>query len=194
MNEMKSQKKPISRFPVPAFEEMEDDIQQICLGVKEHFGFIPNVISALAHRPAELRAFLAYNNALTQKESGLTAEDRELCIVAHSAHNGCAYCVASHGAALRVASGNATISDQVAVNYREADITPRQKAMIDFAMKVTDDSRSINEDDFNILREHGFTDEDIWDIAGLTAFYNMSNRMMSFLAVRPDDEFYTMGR
>lgn len=191
---MKSQKKPISRFPVPAFEEMEDDIQQICLGVKEHFGFIPNVISALAHRPAELRAFLAYNNALTQKESGLTTEDRELCIVAHSAHNGCAYCVASHGAALRVASGNATISDQVAVNYREADITPRQKAMIDFAMKVTDDSRSINEDDFNILRKHGFTDEDIWDIAGLTAFYNMSNRMMSFLAVRPDDEFYTMGR
>ena len=191
---MSEMKKKISRFPVPKFDEMPEDIKQICLGAKEHFGFIPNVITALAHRPAELRAFLAYNAALTEKESGLTPEDRELCIVAHSGHNGCAYCVASHGAALRLASGNSTLSDQVAVNYREADITPRQKAMIDFAMKVTNDSRAINEEDFEILRGHGFSDEDIWDIAGLTAFYNMSNRLMSFLAVRADDEFYKMGR
>jgi len=128
------------------------------------------------------------------KESGLTPADREMIIVAHSNYNGCSYCVASHGAALRLASGNPTIADQVTVNYREADITPCQKAMIDFAMKVTTDSRCINEEDFETLREHGFSDEDILDIAGLTAFSNMSNRMMNFAAERPDDEFYMLGR
>lgn len=189
-----SEMKEISRFSVPNYDELPEDVKQIWDGAKEHFGFVPNVVKALSHRPAELRAFLAYNAALTEKASGLTPADREMIIIAHSGHNGCVYCVASHGAALRMASGNPTISDQVAVNYREADITPRQKAMIDFAMKVTDDSRSINEKDFEILRGYGLTDEDIWDVAGLTAFYNMSNRMMSFLAVRPDDEFYTMGR
>lgn len=191
---MSEMEKNISRFPVPAHGELQEDVKQIWDGAKEHFGFVPNVAKALSHRPAELRAFLAYDAALTQKESGLTPADREMIIVAHSSHNGCAYCVASHGAALRMASGDPTLSDQVAVNYREADITPRQKAMIDFAMKVTDDSKSINEEDFETLRNHGFSDEDIWDIAGLTAFYNMSNRMMSFLAVRPDDEFYKLGR
>lgn len=187
-------KNKISRYPVPAYADLPEDIQQIWNGAEEHFGFVANVVKALSHRPAELRSFLAYNTALTEKESGLTAADRELIITAHSAHNGCMYCVASHGAALRMASGDPTIADQVAVNYREADITPRQRAMIDFAMKVTEDSRAIHEEDFEILREHGFCDEDIWDIAGLTAFYNMSNRMMSFLAVRPDEEFYNMGR
>lgn len=191
---MSEMKKEISRFPVPEYDELPEDVQQICDGAKDHFGFVPNVVKALSHRPAELRAFLAYNAALTEKESGLTPADREMIITAHSGHNGCAYCVASHGAALRMASGNPALSDQVAVNYREADITPRQKAMIDFAMKVTDDSKSINEEDFKILRTHGLSDEDIWDVAGLTAFYNMSNRMMSFLAVRPDDEFCKMGR
>lgn len=191
---MSNIEKAISRFPVPTQEEVADDIRQVWSGAKEHFGFVPNVVKALSHRPAELRAFLAYNSALTEKESGLTVAEKEMIIVAHSAHNGCAYCVASHGAALRLASGDSTISDQIAANYREADITPRQKAMIDFAMKVTDDSKSINEEDFEVLRSHNFSDEDIWDIAGLTAFYNMSNRMMSFLAVRPDDEFYKLGR
>lgn len=189
-----SEMKKISRFPVPEYDELPEDVKQIWEGAKEHFGFVPNVVKALSHRPAELRAFLSYNAALTEKESGLTPADREMIIIAHSGHNGCVYCVASHGAALRMASGNPTLSDQVAVNYREADITPRQKAMIDFAMKVTDDSRSINEEDFETLRGHGLSDEDIWDVAGLVAFYNMSNRMMSFLAVRPDDEFYKMGR
>lgn len=191
MNELK---KAISRFPVPEQNELPEDMEQIWNGAKEHFGFVPNVVKALSHRPAELRAFLAYNAALTEKESGLTAAEKEMIIVAHSSHNGCSYCVASHGAALRLASENATISDQVAVNYREADITPRQKTMIDFAMKVSNDSKSVNENDFDILKKHGFSDEDIWDIAALTAFYNMSNRMMSFLAVRPDDQFYTLGR
>ncbi|WED24332.1 peroxidase-related enzyme [Vibrio sp. JC009] len=184
----------ISRYPVPEMNELPEDVKQIWEGAQERFGFVPNVAKALSHRPAELRAFLAYDAALTEKESGLTPADTEMLIVAHSNHNGCMYCVASHGAALRMASGDPKLSEQVAVNYREADITPRQKAMIAFAMKVTDDSRSINEEDFAALREHGFSNEDIWDIAGLTAFYNMSNRMMSFLAVRPDDEFYKMGR
>lgn len=186
--------KNISRYPTPEYENLPEDVQQIWDGVKEHFGFVPNVVKALSHRPAELRAFLAYNAALTEKDSALTPAEREMIITAHSGHNGCAYCVASHGASLRVASGNPGLSDHIAINYREADITPRQKAMIDFAMKVTDDSKSINENDFEILRGHGLSDEDIWDIAGLTAFYNMSNRLMSFLAVRPDDEFVTMGR
>lgn len=186
--------KNISRYPVPQMNELPEDIKQTFLAVQEQMGFIPNVLFALAHRPAELRAFLAYNEALTNKESGLTPADREMIIIAHSNYNGCTYCVMSHGAALRLATNNQTIADQIAVNYLEADITPRQKAMIDFAMKVTTDSRSINEEDFKGLRNYGFSDEDIWDIAGLTAFYNLSNRMMNFAAVRPDDEFYMMGR
>jgi uncharacterized peroxidase-related enzyme len=190
MNEAKK----ISRYPVPALEELPGDIQDTILSFKEKLGFIPNVLMALAHRPDEFRAFLAYNAALMNKKSGLSAAEKEMIIVAHSNHNGCQYCVQSHGAALRLETGNPTISDQVAVNYLEADITPRQKAMIDFAMKVTTDSRAINEEDFAILRSHAFSDEDIWDIAGITAFFNLSNRMMNFAAVRADDAFYMMGR
>ena len=191
---MSETEKRISRFPVPEQAGLPADIQQIWEGAEERFGFVPNVVKALSHRPAELRAFLAYNAALTEKESGITPAEREMVIVAHSNHNGCAYCVASHGAALRLASGNSTLSDQVSVNYREADITPRQKAMIEFAIKVTDDSRSINGEDFETLRNHGFSNEDIWDIAGLTAFFNLSNRMISFVAIRPDAQFYAMVR
>ncbi len=189
-----SNTKKISRFPVPTFEELPGDIQDTILSFKEKVGFIPNVLMALAHRPDEFRAFMAYNSAVMFKESGLSAAEKEMIIVAHSNHNGCQYCVQSHGAVLRLETGNPTIADQVAVNYLEADITPRQKAMIDFAMKVTTDSRAINEEDFTILRSHGFSDEDIWDIASITAFFNLSNRMMNFAAIRPDDEFYMMGR
>ena len=191
---MSTNEKTVSRYPVPEMNGLPEDIRAIVEGAREKFGFVPNVIKALAHRPAELRAFLTYHTALVEKESGLTAAEKEMLIVAHSAHNGCTYCVMSHGAALRMSSQNPHLTDQIAVNYREADITPRQKAMIDFAMKITNDSRSINEKDFNTLRDHGFSDEDIWDIAGIASFYNMSNRMMNFLAVRPDDEFYMMGR
>jgi len=191
MNEMKHK---ISRYPVPEFDELPEDLKEAFLGVKENMGFIPNVLFALAHRPAELRAFLAYNEALMNKESGLTPAEKEMLIIAHSNYNGCTYCVQSHGAALRLTTENPRIADQVAVNYHEADITPRQKAMIDFAMKMTKDPGAIKEADFQTLRLHGFSDEDIWDIAGITAFFNMSNRMMTFAAVRPDDEFYTMGR
>lgn len=187
-------KKNISRYPVPTLDEMPADIKDTCLSFKEKLGFVPNVLTALAHRPDEFRAFLAYNNALMNKESGLTAADKEMIILAHSNHNGCSYCVQSHGAALRLATDNPTIADQVTINYHEADITPRQKAMIDFAMKVTKDSRAINEDDFKTLQSHGFSDEDVWDIAGITSFFNLSNRMMNFAAIRPDDEFYMLGR
>ncbi len=186
--------KKISRFPVPEVNELPEDIQAIVNGVKENSGFIPNVIMALAHRPAELRAFLAYNDAVMNKESGLTGADKELIIVAFSSKNGCSYCVQSHGASHRVQSQNPFVADQVAVNYNEADITERERAMLDFAMKVTFDSAAINENDFEPLRDHGFSDEDIWDIAGITAFFNLSNRMMNFAAVRPDEQFYTMGR
>ncbi len=186
--------KKISRYPVPTIDGLPDDIRQIALSLQETAGFIPNVLFALAHRPAELRAFLAYNDALMNKESGLSAAEKEMLIVAFSNYNGCTYCVLSHGASLRLETKDPTIADQVAVNYHEADITPRQKAMIDFAMKVTKKSYSINEEDFEKLRAHGFSDEDIWDIAGITAFFNLSNRMMNFAAVRPDDEFYMLGR
>lgn len=191
---MTETKNNISRYPVPEIDDLPEDIKTTCLEFKEKLGFIPNVLIGLAHRPDEFRAFLAYNNALMNKESGLTAADKEMIIIAHSNHNGCSYCVQSHGAALRLATDNPTIADQVTVNYHEADITPRQKAMIDFAMKVTTDSRCINDEDFQTLRSHGFSDEDIWDIAGITAFFNLSNRMMNFAAIRPDDEFYMLGR
>ena len=184
----------ISRYPVPELNDLPDDIQGTILAFQEKLGFIPNVLIALAHRPDEFRAFMAYNNAVMGKESGLTAAEKEMIIVAHSNHNGCIYCVASHGAVLRLETGDPTLSDKVAVNYHEADITPRQKAMIGFAMKVTTDSRAIDEADFEALRGHGFSDEDIWDIAAITAFFNLSNRMMNFAAIRPDDEFYAMGR
>lgn len=185
----------ISRYPIPNPKELPEDIQEMIKGTKKQSGFVPNVVMALAHRPAELRAFMTYINALEEKESGLTKTEKELMIVAFSGKNGCNYCVASHGAAYRMATDkNKNATDQVAVNYKEADITPRERAIIDFAMKLTFDSVSLEEADFEVLRSHGLSDEDIWDAAGLTAFFNLSNRMMNFLAVKPDNEFYKMGR
>ena len=187
---MKNSKHNISRFPIPEFATLPDDIQEMFTGDQEKMEFVPNVLLAMSHRPNELRAFMAYHNALINKETGLTTAEQEMLIVAFSNYNGCTYCVASHGTALKMATQDPLLVHQVTVNYREADITPRQKAMIDLAMKVTKDSRSINEEDFVTLRSHGFSDEDIWDIAGISAFYNHSNRMMNFLAVRPDDQFF----
>lgn len=186
--------KQISRYPVPQLDELPGDIKDTIISFQEKLGFIPNVLMALAHREDEFRAFLAYNSALMNKESGLSAAEKEMIIVAFSSKNGCQYCVQSHGAVLRLESRNPQLADQVAINYNEADITPRQKAMIEFAMKVTENSRAINTEDFTQLHGHGFTDEDIWDIAGITAFFNLSNRMMNFAAIRPDDQFYMMGR
>lgn len=186
--------KPISRYPVPSLEDLPEDLRDMMLGVQEKAGFIPNVFLTLAHRPDELRAFVAYHDALMEKDSGLTKADREMIVVVTSSNNNCQYCVVSHGAILRIRAKDSLVADQVATNYRKADITPRQKAMLDFAMKVSNAAHTVSEDDYETLREHGFSDEDIWDIAGVTAFFGLSNRMANFTSMRPNDEFYTMGR
>ena len=185
---------PISRYPVPDVGTLPEDIRARILKVQEKSGFVPNVFLALAHRPDEFRAFFAYHDALMDKDSGLTKAEREMIVVAVAGANGCQYCVVAHGAILRVRAKNPLIADQVAINYREADITPRQRAMLDFALKVAEDSRAIDERDFAALRAHGFADEDVWDIAGVTAFFSLSNRFANFVALRPNDEFYLMGR
>lgn len=187
-------KTPISRYSVPEFDDLPADIQQIILKVEEKAGFIPNVFLALAHRPDELRAFFAYHDAIMEKDSGLTKAEMEMIIVATSNDNGCQYCVVAHGAVLRIRAKNPLIADQVAINYKKADISTKQKAMLDFAMKVSNDSRSIDQEDFESLTSHGFNNEDIWDIAGITAFFGLSNRMANFTAMRPNDEFYSMAR
>ena len=186
---------PMSRFPVPALAELPDDIRQMILAVQEKAGFVPNVFLTLAHRPAEFRAFFAYHDALMVKDSGsLTKADREMIVTTTSAKNGCLYCVVAHGALLRIYSKNTLVADQVAVNHLKADITPRQKAMLDFAVKVCLDSQSVGDADYVALRAHGFDDEDIWDIAAITAFFGLSNRMANAISMRPNDEFFLMGR
>ncbi len=184
----------ISRFPVPELKDIPEDIRARIEAVQEKSGFVPNVFLALAHRPAEFRAFFAYHDALMEKESGLTKAEREMIVVATSNANQCQYCVVAHGAILRIRAKNPLIADQVAVNYRKADITPKQKAMLDFAMKVCLESGKINDADFEALRGHGFTDEDIWDIGGIAAFFGLSNRMANMTSMRPNDEFYLLGR
>jgi uncharacterized peroxidase-related enzyme len=186
--------KPISRYPVPELSELPQDLRERILAVQEKSGFVPNVFLALAHRPAEFRAFFAYHDALMEKEGGLTKAEREMIVVATSGANDCQYCVVAHGAILRVRARNPLIADQVAVNYRKADITPRERAMLDFAMKVALDSGRIGEGDFPPLRVHGFSDEDIWDIAAIAAFFALSNRLANFASMRPNDEFYLLGR
>jgi uncharacterized peroxidase-related enzyme len=186
--------KPISRFPVPKLEEVPEDIRTMLLAVQQKAGFIPNVFLALAHRPAELRAFVAYHDALMEKESGLSKAEREMIVVATSGANECQYCVVAHGAILRIRAKNPLVADQVAVNYRKADITPRQTAMLDFAMKVALHSGALVDADFASLRAHGFSDDDIWDIAAIAALFALSNRMANFTSMRPNDEFYLMGR
>lgn len=186
--------KPISRYPVPEINDLPDDIKEKVLAVQEKAGFIPNVFLALAHRPDEFRAFFAYHDALMEKESGLSKADMEMIVTATSGANNCQYCVVAHGAILRIRAKDSLVADQVAINYLKADITERQTAMLDFAMKVSLDAQNIVDDDFDYLREHGFSDEDIWDIAGITAFFGLSNRMANFTSMRPNDEFYTMGR
>jgi uncharacterized peroxidase-related enzyme len=187
-------KPPISRFPVPALDKMPADIRDKILGVQEKAGFVPNVFLTLAHRPEEFRAFFAYHDALLLRESGLSKGEKEMVIVATSGANGCLYCVVAHGAILRIYEKNPLVADQLATNYLKADITPRQKAMLGFAMKVCNASYAIGEDDFAQLREHGFSDEDAWDIAGITALFGLSNRMANVTSMRPNDEFYLMGR
>ena len=186
---------PVSRYPVPTLENLPEDIRERILEVQAKAGFVPNVFLALAHRPAEWRAFVAYHDALMLKEGGnLSKGDREMIVVATSAANECLYCVVSHGALLRIYEKKPLVADQVAINWRKADISPRQRAMLEFALKVCQRSNEINEADFAALREHGFDDEDAWDIAAITAFFGMSNRMANATGMRPNEEFYLMGR
>jgi uncharacterized peroxidase-related enzyme len=185
----------MTRYPLPDLNALPEDIRTKVLEVQEKAGFIPNVFLALARRPAEWRAFFAYHDALMLKEDGhLTKGDREMIVTATSAANNCLYCVVAHGAILRIYEKKPLVADQVAVNYLKADITSRQKAMLDFAMKVCHHSDQIQEEDFAALHAHGFDDEDIWDIAAITAFFGLSNRMASFSNMMPNPEFYVMGR
>jgi uncharacterized peroxidase-related enzyme len=184
-----------NRYPAPQLNDLPDDIKARVLEVQEKAGFVPNVFLALARRPAEWRAFFAYHDALMLKQDGsLTKGDREMIVTTTSAANQCLYCVVAHGAILRIYEKKPLVADQVAVNYRKADITPRQRAMLDFAMKVCLRSSEVEESDFAALHAHGFSDEDIWDIAAITAFFGLSNRMASFSNMQPNPEFYTMGR
>ena len=184
----------ISRYPVPEISALPEDIRARILAVQEKSGFIPNVFLALAHRPDEFRAFFAYHDALMEKPGTLSKAEREMIVVATSGANQCLYCVVAHGAILRVRAKNPLIADQVATNYRKADVTPRQKAMLDFAMKVSREAEAIAEADFAALKEHGFTDEDAWDIGAIAAFFALSNRMANLTSMRPNDEFYAIGR
>jgi uncharacterized peroxidase-related enzyme len=185
---------PVSRYPVPALDALPGDIRARILDVQEKAGFVPNVFITLAHRPDEFRAFFAYHDALMLKEGGLTKAEREMIVVATAGANDCLYCIVAHGALLRIYAKNPLVADQVAVNYRKADITARQKAMLAFAMKVATNSVAIDDADFAALRAHGLSDEDTWDIGAIAAFFALSNRMANLIAMRPNDEFYTMGR
>ena len=185
---------PISRYPVPAIESLPEDVKQRILEVQEKSGFVPNVFLALAHRPDEFRAFFAYHDALMLRSSGLSKGEKEMVVVATSGANKCLYCVVAHGAILRIYEKNPLLADQVAVNHRKADITPRQRAMLDFAMKVCLDSAAVDEADFAALRAHGFSEEDIWDIGAITALFGLSNRMANLVSMQPNTEFFLMGR
>jgi uncharacterized peroxidase-related enzyme len=182
------------RFPNPSIESLPGDIRARLMAVQEKSGFIPNVFLTFARRPDEFRAFFAYHDALMEKDGGLTKAEREMIVVATSSANQCHYCVIAHGAILRIRTKNPLIADQIAVNYRKADITPRQRAMLDFAMKVSAEAHTISEADFVEIAGHGFSEEDIWDIAAISAFFALSNRMANVTAMRPNDEFYMMGR
>jgi uncharacterized peroxidase-related enzyme len=184
----------ISRYPVPELADLPEDIRARMLEVQEKAGFIPNVFLTLAYRPEEFRAFFAYHDALMLREGGLTKAEREMIVVATSGANDCLYCIIAHGAILRIYAKDPLIADQVSVNYRKADITPRQKAMLAFALKVALRSVEVVDDDFAVLRSHGFTGEDIWDIGAIVAFFALSNRMANLIAMRPNAEFFLMGR
>ena len=185
---------PVSRYPIPALEDMPADIRARILKVQEKSGFIPNVFLMLAYRPDEFRAFMAYHDALMDKDGGLTKAEREMIVVATSSANQCQYCIVAHGAILRIRARNALVADQIAGNYRKADISPRQRAMLDFALKVSQHSHSVEDADSTALREQGFSDDDIWDIAAIAAFFAMSNRLANFTSLRSNDEFFALGR
>ena len=184
----------VSRFPIPDLDSLPEDVRSRIVAVHDKAGFIPNVFLAWAYRPEEFRAFFAYHDALLEKEGGLTKAEREMIVVATSSLNHCHYCVIAHGAILRIRATHPLIADQVAVNYLNADLTARQRAMLDFAMKVAGESHTVNEEDFARLKSHGLTDDEIWDIGSITALFALSNRVANLMALKPNAEFYTMGR
>ena len=191
---MTSQTVSFSRYPVPELRDLEPDMRLMLEEIQEKTGFIPNVFMALAHRPDELRAFVAYHDALMKRDSGLSKAEREMIVIATSAENSCLYCIISHGAILRIYSKHPTLSDQIAANYRKADLMDRQKAMLDFAVKICNRSAEVDDEDFAELHAHGFSDEDIWDIGAITALFALSNRMANLTSMLPNDEFYNMAR
>ena len=186
--------KSISRFSVPELNELPEDLRTLILEVQEKTGFIPNVFLALARRPDECRAFFAMHDALMLRKGNLSKAEKEMIVVTVSGGNECHYCVVAHGAILRIVTKNSLLADQLAINYRKADITPRQRAMLDFAVQVSQASGTIGDEDFERLRSHGFDDEDIWDIGGISAFFCLSNRMANLTSMRPNEEFYAMAR
>jgi uncharacterized peroxidase-related enzyme len=186
--------KPISRYPVPELDELPEDLRDRIMAVQEKAGFVPNVFLALAHRPNECRAFFDYHDALMLRDGGLSNAEREMIVVSTSGANDCQYCVVAHGAILRIYAKDPLVADQVAINFRKADITDRQRAMLAFAEKVALNSAALEEADYEAVRRHGFDDEDIWDIGAIAAFFALSNRMANLTAMRPNDEFYLMGR
>ncbi|HKI16039.1 MAG TPA: peroxidase-related enzyme [Roseiarcus sp.] len=185
---------PISRYPTPDLTDLPDNIRERIAAVEEKSGFVPNVFLALARRPDEFRAFFAYHDALMEKPGNLSKAEREMIVVATSGLNQCQYCVVAHGAILRIRAKNPLIADQVAINHRKADLTPRQRAMLDFAANVAERSHDIDDADYETLKRHGFSDDDAWDIAAIAALFAMSNRLANAFAIRPNDEFYAMGR
>ena len=186
--------KEISRYPVPNLNNLPEDLKEFVIGINEKTGFIPNVFLALANRPQELRAFIAYHDALMEREDGLSKAEREMIVVATSSNNNCLYCVVAHGAILRIRAKDPLIADQIATNYKKAGLSKRERAMVSFAIKVSIESHSVDDSDCELLRSHGFSNDDIWDIAAITAFFGMSNRMANFLSIQPNNEFYLMGR
>ncbi len=185
----------ISRFPVPELKDIPDDLRAKMLEVQEKAGFIPNVFLTLAHRPDELRAFFAYHDAIMLRAgSTLTKAEKEMIVVATSGANNCLYCVVAHGAILRIYAKNPLIADQLATNYRKADLTPKQAAMIAFALKIATDSQNVTDADFDALKLQGWSQEDAWDIGSIAAFFALSNRMANMMSMRPNDEFFAMGR
>ncbi len=190
---------PISAYPVPTLDELPDDIRSVIEGVAERSGFVPNVFLTMAHRPAEFRAFMAFHDALMEperggRECGLSKAERELIVVATSAANDCLYCVVAHGAILRVRAQNPLLADQVAINWRHADLSERERAICDFATTLATDPTALGEADHESLRSHGLSDEDIWDVGAITSFFALSNRMAHLTKMRPNDEFYSLGR
>ena len=184
----------VSLFPLPDINKLPDDLKNKILEVQDKSGFIPNVFLALAHRPEEFRAFFYYHDALMNKESGISKGEREMIVVATSALNECLYCVVAHGAILRIREKNSLIADQLATNYKKADITDRQRAMLDFAVKVSRHANTISDEDIQALAQHGFSDQDVWDIGSIAAFFALSNRLANMANIRPNEEFYHMGR